>query len=78
MSQRYSNLKMNFYKVLVLFNKTESSITIAASASTIGTARGTTQGSWRPLPIISTSSPLEFIVGCVWIKVATGLNATLK
>jgi hypothetical protein len=47
-------------------------------ASTIGTARGTTHGSWRPLPVISAALPSPSIVCWLCIMVATGLKATLN
>lgn len=70
-----SDFRYNF-ATLPLNQKSAS--TSAAIASTIGTARGTTQGSWRPLPFISVSLPVLSKVGWVCIIVATGLNATLK
>jgi hypothetical protein len=43
--------------VLIYFvNQIKSANTIAAIASTIGTARGTTHG-WRPFPVISVIFP---------------------
>ena len=36
-------------------------MTMAAIASTIGIALGTTQGSWRPLPLIIDSLPSELV-----------------
>ena len=47
-------------------------------ASTMGTARGSTQGSWRPRPLSSVSSLLDVTVFCSVMMVAVGLNATLK
>ena len=44
-------------------------------ASTMGTARGTTQGSWRPRAISSTSSPARLTVFCLRDIVDVGLNA---
>lgn len=51
---------------------------IAAIASTIGTARGNTHGSWRPRAFSVVSIPSMFTVSCSIKTVATGLNATLK
>ena len=49
---------------------------IAAMASTIGTARGNTHGSWRPLAFNVVSMPSILTVSCSISTVATGLNAT--
>ena len=46
----------------VLFIRYYSSISIAAIASTIGIALGTTHGSCLPLPLITDSFPLESMV----------------
>lgn len=51
---------------------------MAAIASTIGTARGKTQGSWRPRAFRVVSIPSIFTVSCSISTVATGLNATRK
>lgn len=51
---------------------------IAAMASTIGTARGNTHGSWRPLAFNVVSMPSILTVSCSISTVATGLNATRK
>ena len=51
---------------------------MAAIASTIGTALGSTHGSWRPLALRIVSFPSLSTVGCSMSTVATGLNATLK
>ena len=51
---------------------------MAAIASTIGTARGKTQGSCRPRAFRVVSIPLMFTVSCSISTVATGLNATRK
>lgn len=51
---------------------------IAAIASTIGTARGNTHGSWRPRAFSVVSIPSMFTVSCSIKTVATGLNATPK
>ena len=53
-------------------------MTSAAIASTTGTARGNTQGSWRPLGSIVISFPCLSSVRCGRMSVDTGLNATLK
>ena len=47
-------------------------------ASTIGTARGTTQGSCLPFPSKTIDSPAALMVFWFCIMVATGLNATLN
>ena len=41
-----------------------SQSTSAAIASTNGTARGSTHGSWRPRPVSSVSSPASVTVSC--------------
>ena len=51
---------------------------IAAMASTLGTARGNTHGSWRPLAFNVVSMPSILTVSCSISTVATGLNATRK
>ena len=51
---------------------------MAALASTIGTARGKTQGSCRPRAFRVVSIPSMFTVSCSISTVATGLNATRK
>ena len=51
---------------------------MAVMASTIGTARGSTHGSWRPRAFTLASPPFTFTVHCSWSKVATGLKATRK
>lgn len=52
-------------------------MTIAAIVSTMGTARGTTQGSCRPLAARTPTEPSYLAVGCSWEMVAGGLNPTL-
>ena len=52
--------------------------TSVAMASTMGTARGRTQASWRPLPASSVFSPEEVTVSCEVMMVAVGLKATRK
>lgn len=52
-----------------------SARTRAAIASTIGTARGTTQGSWRPRATSSTDSPARLTVFCLRAIVDVGLKA---
>ena len=47
-------------------------------ASTIGTARGSTHGSWRPWPRASTALPSRSTVCCALRIVAVGLKATRK
>ena len=44
-------------------------------ASTMGTARGTTQGSWRPRATSSTDSPARLTVFCLRAIVDVGLKA---
>ena len=51
---------------------------MAVMASTIGTARGRTQGSCRPFAVNDMFSPCILTVCCGCRSVATGLNATLK
>ena len=51
---------------------------MAAIASTIGTALGSTHGSCRPLALRIVSLPSLSTVGCSMSTVATGLKATLK
>ena len=53
-----------------------SARTMATIASTMGTARGTTQGSCRPRAMRSTSTPSRLTVFCFWPIVDVGLNAT--
>ena len=53
-------------------------MTIAAIASTIGTALGSTQGSWRPRAIKVVLLPSMSTVSCSRSRVATGLKATRK
>ena len=48
---------------------------MAAIASTMGTARGNTQGSWRPRAFRVVSTPSMFTVCCSMSTVATGLKA---
>ena len=55
-----------------------SRIVMAAIASTMGTARGKTQGSWRPRTSIEVWFPSLSTVCCSCNKVATGLKATRK
>ena len=45
-------------------------------ASTMGTALGSTQGSWRPFAASVVASPLALIVCCSLRIVAVGLKAT--
>ena len=63
---------------MVEFNKMSSKMTIAAIASTMGTALGNTHGSCLPCTRNVVSFPSLSIVACSWSNVATGLNATLK
>ena len=56
---------------------TYSMTTRAAIVSTMGTARGTTQGSCRPLVARTPSDPSYLAVFCSWEIVAGGLNPTL-
>ena len=51
---------------------------IAAIASTIGTALGSTQGSCLPVALSVVAFPFVSTVGCSFITVATGLKATRK
>ena len=51
---------------------------MAAIASTMGTARGNTHGSWRPRAFSVVSIPSMLTVCCSISTVATGLNATRK
>ena len=52
---------------------------MAAMASTIGTARGKTQGSCRPLAFMVVSIPLTFTVCCSINKVnINGIDTTMK
>jgi hypothetical protein len=53
-----------------------SASTIATMLSTIGTALGTTQGSWRPLALSSVSMPSRVTVFCFTPMVEVGLKAT--
>ena len=46
--------------------------------STIGTARGTTQGSCLPRALSSTSTPSRLTVFCGRVIVDVGLNAILS
>lgn len=55
-----------------------SANTMAAIASTMGTARGRTHGSCRPRPITFTPASSRESVHCSLAIVAVGLNATLK
>ena len=57
---------------------THSMMTRAAIASTMGTARATTQGSCRPRAASVPASPSYFAVGCAWEIVAGDLKATLE
>mmetsp|Transcript_29662 Transcript_29662/g.76130 ORF Transcript_29662/g.76130 Transcript_29662/m.76130 type:complete len:206 (+) Transcript_29662:50-667(+) len=52
-----------------------SASTSATMASTIGTARGTTHGSWRPRASSSTSLPSRVTVFCLRAMVEVGLKA---
>ena len=51
---------------------------MAAMASTMGTARGKTQGSCRPRAFKMVSLPSLSTVSCSINRVATGLKATRK
>ena len=51
---------------------------MAAIASTMGTARGNTQGSCLPLAAKTVSFPSKSTVCCSLSRVAIGLNATRK
>ncbi len=55
-----------------------SKVTIAAIASTIGTARGTTQGSWRPLAAKQPGVPSYCAVAWTCEMVAGDLNPILR
>ena len=70
-------LVVNYILETLPLNK-KSTITNAAIASTMGTARGTTQGSCLPLPETVVSFPCLSILFWSFIIVATGLKATLK
>ena len=48
---------LNFYNTQVLPNKYKSSNVIEAIASTMGTARGNTHGSWRPRALMMAGLP---------------------
>jgi hypothetical protein len=63
--------------VYVHWDRTYSMTTRAAIVSTMGTARGTTQGSCRPLVARTPSDPSYLAVFCSWEMVAGGLNPTL-
>ena len=52
-----------------------STSTSAIIASTMGTARGSTQGSWRPRPSSVVGLPSTSTVSCDRMMVATGLKA---
>src|SRR5690606_36088455 len=67
-----------YQKVLNLLISIKSARTNAARFSTMGTARGTTQASCRPLPSSVTGWPSLSTLGCGRSRVATGLNATRK
>ena len=69
------NLKTLFCAALRIQWSTSTSAVIA---STIGTARGRTHGSWRPLPASSAGSPSRSTVCWGFMIVAVGLKATLK
>ena len=51
---------------------------MAAIASTMGTARGSTHGSWRPRGCTMTGLPWMSTLSCACRSVATGLKATRK
>ena len=51
---------------------------MAAIASTIGTARGSTQASWRPRAFNVVSTPSMLTVSCSINMVAIGLKTTRK
>src|SRR5437879_12376517 len=54
-----------------------SRITIAATFSTTGTARGTMQGSWRPVTMISVGVMVSRSTDCCGVAIdAVGLTAT--
>src|SRR3989442_6426898 len=56
-----------------------SRITIAATFSTTGTARGTMQGSWRPVTMISVGVIVSRSTDCCGGAIdAVGLTATRK
>ena len=67
-----------YYILLELLTNIASNIVMAVIASTIGTARGRTQGSCLPWTVIICSFPSKSTVFCSISKVATGLKATLK
>jgi hypothetical protein len=58
--------------------ETHSMRTNAAIASTMGIARGTTQGSCRPLAARTPDDPSYLAVGCSIAIVAGGLNPILR
>jgi len=64
-----------FYFLLCKYKSTK---TFAAIASTIGTARGTTQGSCLPFPLTVTDLFSLSTLSWSFIIVETGLKATLK
>ena len=51
---------------------------MAAIDSTMGTALGNTQGSWRPRARSVVALPSKSTVFCSMSRVATGLKATRK
>lgn len=53
-------------------------MTSAAMVSTMGTARGTTHGSCRPLAASTPEDPSYLAVGCSCAIVAGGLKPTLR
>lgn len=55
-----------------------SMTTMAAMVSTMGTARGTTQGSWRPRAASVPGVPLYCAVCCACEMVAGDLNPILQ
>ena len=66
-----------FYLYALFINR-KSKMVMAAIASTIGTARGNTHGSWRPRAFRTVSFPSLSTVSCSRRRVATDLKATRK
>ena len=62
----------------VLWRNQWSHSVSAAMASTMGTARGKTQGSWRPRAFMVTGRPARSTVACGFEIVAVGLKAARK
>lgn len=64
--------------VLECWMSISSMTTMLAIASTIGTARGTTHGSCRPLAANEPGVPSYCAVACAWDMVAGDLNPILR